>query len=236
MPWSISATARSTRFSGQPRLQRLRPSEQRHRRAELRRLRYFGQRQRDRVRRSAGHRRHVDDLYVRAEWRVHQSDQPLQLRADQLLSSGRTSATPRACSRTTKSTTSIKPYLEFMFMDDRTVAQIAPSGDFGNTLTINCDNPADLAGAAGDHLQSAEPDQRLPRDLPDGGRRALQSELRGTRRSTSSIRRPDVPYQQGLLPAAAPQRRRRSPPSRPAAHQFPCRDRLQGRSRQGLVL
>ena len=34
-----------------------------------------------------------------------------------------------------------KPYLEFMFMDDRTVAQIAPSGDFGNTLTINCDNP-----------------------------------------------------------------------------------------------
>ena len=35
----------------------------------------------------------------------------------------------------------IKPYMEFMFMDDRSVAQIAPSGDFGNTLTINCDNP-----------------------------------------------------------------------------------------------
>ena len=35
----------------------------------------------------------------------------------------------------------IKPYLEFMFMDDRTVAQIAPSGDFGNTTSINCDNP-----------------------------------------------------------------------------------------------
>src|SRR5687768_12382598 len=34
-----------------------------------------------------------------------------------------------------------KPYLEFMFMDDRTLAQIAPSGDFGNTQTINCDNP-----------------------------------------------------------------------------------------------
>ncbi|WP_233503426.1 TonB-dependent receptor domain-containing protein [Sphingomonas psychrotolerans] len=34
-----------------------------------------------------------------------------------------------------------KPYLEFMFMDDRTVAQIAPSGNFGNTLTVNCDNP-----------------------------------------------------------------------------------------------
>ena len=35
----------------------------------------------------------------------------------------------------------IKPYLEFMFMDDHTLAQIAPSGDFGNTLTLNCDNP-----------------------------------------------------------------------------------------------
>ena len=35
----------------------------------------------------------------------------------------------------------IQPYMEFMFMDDRTVAQIAPSGDFGNTLTVNCDNP-----------------------------------------------------------------------------------------------
>lgn len=36
---------------------------------------------------------------------------------------------------------SIKPYVEFMFMDDRTLAQIAPSGDFGNTLQINSDNP-----------------------------------------------------------------------------------------------
>ena len=35
----------------------------------------------------------------------------------------------------------LHPYLEFMFMDDHTVAQIAPSGDFGNTLSINCDNP-----------------------------------------------------------------------------------------------
>ncbi|WP_256325867.1 TonB-dependent receptor domain-containing protein [Sphingomonas sp. YR710] len=34
-----------------------------------------------------------------------------------------------------------KPYMEGMFMDDRTVAQIAASGDFGNTTTINCDNP-----------------------------------------------------------------------------------------------
>jgi outer membrane receptor protein involved in Fe transport len=35
----------------------------------------------------------------------------------------------------------IQPYLEFMFMDDRTIAQIAPSGDFGNTSFLNCDNP-----------------------------------------------------------------------------------------------
>jgi iron complex outermembrane recepter protein len=35
----------------------------------------------------------------------------------------------------------IKPYAEFMFMDDRSVAQIAPSGNFGSTLTINGDNP-----------------------------------------------------------------------------------------------
>jgi iron complex outermembrane receptor protein len=34
-----------------------------------------------------------------------------------------------------------KPYAEFMFMDDRTVAQIAPSGDFSNTTTLNCNNP-----------------------------------------------------------------------------------------------
>jgi iron complex outermembrane recepter protein len=43
----------------------------------------------------------------------------------------------------------IKPYLEFMFMDDRTLAQIAPSGNFGNTLTINCDNPL-LSGQQSD--------------------------------------------------------------------------------------
>ena len=36
---------------------------------------------------------------------------------------------------------SLTAYMEFMFMDDRTVAQIAPSGDFGNSLSLNCDNP-----------------------------------------------------------------------------------------------
>ncbi|HEY6661781.1 MAG TPA: TonB-dependent receptor [Sphingomicrobium sp.] len=33
------------------------------------------------------------------------------------------------------------PYLEAMFMDDHSDAQIAPSGDFTNTNTLNCDNP-----------------------------------------------------------------------------------------------
>lgn len=34
-----------------------------------------------------------------------------------------------------------KPYAEFMFMDDRSVAQIAPSGDFSNTTVLNSNNP-----------------------------------------------------------------------------------------------
>ena len=34
-----------------------------------------------------------------------------------------------------------KPYLEAMFMDDESDAQIAPSGNFFNTTTLNCDNP-----------------------------------------------------------------------------------------------
>ncbi|HXC73125.1 MAG TPA: TonB-dependent receptor plug domain-containing protein, partial [Sphingomicrobium sp.] len=33
------------------------------------------------------------------------------------------------------------PYLEAMFMNDHSDAQIAPSGDFANTTTLNCDNP-----------------------------------------------------------------------------------------------
>ena len=40
----------------------------------------------------------------------------------------------------------LHPYLEFQFMDDRTVAQIAESGNFGNTTSLNCDNP--LIGAS----------------------------------------------------------------------------------------
>jgi outer membrane receptor protein involved in Fe transport len=43
----------------------------------------------------------------------------------------------------------VHPYMEFMFMNDHTLAQIAPSGDFGNTYTINCDNPFMSAQARG---------------------------------------------------------------------------------------
>jgi iron complex outermembrane receptor protein len=32
-------------------------------------------------------------------------------------------------------------YAEIMFMNDQTDAQIAPSGDFGNSSSLNCDNP-----------------------------------------------------------------------------------------------
>jgi outer membrane receptor protein involved in Fe transport len=53
----------------------------------------------------------------------------------------------------------LQPYLEVMFMDDRTVAQIAPSGDFGNTLSINCGapgSPTTNAPGVGNPLLSAQ--------------------------------------------------------------------------------
>jgi len=36
---------------------------------------------------------------------------------------------------------SLEGYTEFQFMDDRSLAQIAPSGTFFNNLDLNCDNP-----------------------------------------------------------------------------------------------
>lgn len=35
----------------------------------------------------------------------------------------------------------VHPYAEVMYMRDRSLAQIAPAGDFTDTATINCDNP-----------------------------------------------------------------------------------------------
>ena len=56
-----------------------------------------------------------------------------------------------------------------MFMDDHTLAQIAPSGDFGNTFTINCDNPLMAPRSSAVSAIREQPDQRLPRQLPARG-------------------------------------------------------------------
>jgi iron complex outermembrane recepter protein len=50
----------------------------------------------------------------------------------------------------------IQPYLEGMFMDDRTLAQIAPSGNFGNTFSINCGAPGDPDGSLANPLLGPE--------------------------------------------------------------------------------
>ena len=39
-------------------------------------------------------------------------------------------------------------FTSFMFMDDHTIAQLAPSGVFGNELSVNCDNPFLSGGAS----------------------------------------------------------------------------------------
>ena len=73
-----------------------------------------------------------------------------------------------------RSAPAIKPYLEFMFMDDRTLAQIAPSGDFGNTLTDQLRQPADVRRSSCAAICDAgQPDQRLPRQLPARGWRSV---------------------------------------------------------------
>jgi iron complex outermembrane receptor protein len=53
----------------------------------------------------------------------------------------------------------LQPYMEFMFMDDRTTAQIAPSGDFFSTTFINCGAPGaptTLTPGQGNPLLSAQ--------------------------------------------------------------------------------
>ena len=116
-----------------------------------------------------------------------------------------TSATPPASSPITKSRDAIKPYIEFMFMDDRSVAQIAPSGDFGNTLVDQLRQPAAVGAAAGHRLRPRESARQ-----PDAGN-ALTSCQRGCvgsldgsesqptrRRSTSSIRSTGATYNRGF--------------------------------------
>ena len=119
-----------------------------------------------------------------------------------------------------KSRPAIKPYLEFMFMDDHTLAQIAPSGDFGNTLHHQLRQPVDVARRSlRSHLrQSRQPDQRLPRQFP----------ARAGAPYNPNPGAPPIDFfdsarqhlQPGLLPAASAQHRRRSAHRRPDAHQL----------------
>ena len=76
-------------------------------------------------------------------------------------------------------------------MDDRTVAQIAPSGDFGNTFAVNCDNP--LLGAAQKAVICANENLLTTPDLmgvfPGTVTEARRDRLRRARRR-SPARRP----------------------------------------------
>ena len=107
------------------------------------------------LRTTPGADQHVDDLAASGRepdpgaW-LH----PVQLRAVQLLPASGRALHRAAPSPNYEISPAIKPYMEFMFMDDHTLAQIAPSGDFGNTLTINCDNPLMRGTCSGDHLRS----------------------------------------------------------------------------------
>ena len=81
-------------------------------------------------------------------------------------------------------TNKVEAYTEFMFMDDRSVAQIAPSGSFFHPDTLNCDNPflspqqfQAVCGAYGltkDDMQTV----RIGRRNVEGGSR--QNDLRHT--------------------------------------------------------
>ncbi len=75
----------------------------------------------------------------------------------------------------------VKPYVEFGFHDDRTVAQIAPGGVFGEVVTVNYDNPllsASWRAALGLVNPGDSTDIVLQRRNVEGGGR--QSEFRNT--------------------------------------------------------
>ena len=93
-----------------------------------------------------------------------------------------------------------------MFMDDRTVAQIAPSGNFGNTFSINCGAPGAPtvnAPGVGNPLLSAQQRALLcdAENLLTRSRRpatAVDQQSPARRRRCSSIRPPACP-----IPAAS---------------------------------
>jgi outer membrane receptor protein involved in Fe transport len=82
----------------------------------------------------------------------------------------------------------IQAYSEFMFMDDHTVAQIAPSGAFGETFKIPCNDPLLSAqevnlictqnGFGGEGQPNANPNVVVLRRNVEGGNR--QDDLRHT--------------------------------------------------------
>ena len=79
----------------------------------------------------------------------------VQFRAAEPLPAAGRALYGRRVRRIMRSRPASTPYLEFMFMDDRTVAQIAPSGDFGNTLVDQLRQPAAVGPAACDRLRAA---------------------------------------------------------------------------------
>ena len=194
--------------AGPPRLQRLRPAERSRRRRSPARIlprRCGGSATAnpgtavifaDPTRRTAAC--HLDRRRTRAgnDHSGHRRTSTTSRRST--ISSGRTSATSAASSPTMKSAPAIKPYLEFMFMDDHTLAQIAPSGDFGNTLTINCDNPLIVGRRSAGPADQFDTICGTPEQSDHRLRRQLPADL-GQRRSRA---RPI------LFPNTVPRRRR----------------------------
>jgi hypothetical protein len=117
-----------------------------------------------------------------------------------------------------------------MFMDDRTVAQIAPSGDFGNTLTINCDNPLMSASQKSEICTS---DNMVMGYL---GNYPVVPAIYATLNPTTQSQVTPASNNYGLFPAAAPQRRRRRSHQRPSAHRVPHGGRFKGRTGSWLGL
>lgn len=81
-------------------------------------------------------------------------------------------------------------YAELMFTDYRSVAQIAPSGNFFNTTTINCDNPMMTAAQQTAVCAGvADPDGVTP------GNQGIASLYIGRRNVEGGPRRDDLNYQ-----------------------------------------
>ena len=117
-----------------------------------------------------------------------------------------------------------------MFMDDRTVAQIAPSGDFGNTHLDQLRQPAAVGAAARAGLPAGQ-SARRPTAWQRRPRRAVAAGVQ-----VFIDPSPARPITAAVAADPAPQRRRRRPPRRPAAHQLPHRRRHERRPQRRLVV